>query len=100
MIKDTVIELKRDFIYIKRYIKFWVFFLCVSGTMALYNQYYFKVNKEITDLTHVKNQLTAKNMMLKKDISRLSSPDRIGKIAKRKLGMQPVDYSKVRFIDK
>ncbi len=99
MIRETVLELKRDFLYIKRYIKFWVFFLCVSGTLVLYNQYYFKVDKEITDLIQLKNQLTAKNMMLRKDISRLSSPDRIGKIAEKKLGMKPVDYSKVRFID-
>ena len=97
--RETVLELKRDFLHIKRYIKFWIFFLSVSGTLVLYNQYYFKVDKEITDLIQIKNQLTAKNMMLRKDISRLSSPSRIGKIAKKKLDMKPVDYSKVRFID-
>ncbi len=99
MIKETVLELKRDYLHIKKYIKFWIFFLSVSGTLVLYNQYYFKIDKEITDLIQLRNQLTAKNMMLRKDISRLSSPDRIGKIAKKKLGMKPVDYSNVRFID-
>ncbi|HHG73985.1 MAG TPA: cell division protein FtsL [Persephonella sp.] len=99
MIREAVLELKRDFLYIKRYIKFWVFLLSISGTLVLYNQYYFKVDKEITELIQIKNQLTAKNMMLKKEITGLSSPDRIGKIAQKKLGMKPVDYSNVRFID-
>ncbi|WP_457624961.1 septum formation initiator family protein [Persephonella sp.] len=99
MIREKAIELKKDFSYIKKYIKYWLFFTAVSGTLVIYNQYYFSVEREITQLAEIKNQLTAKNMLLKKEISKLSSPDRIGKIAELHLKMKPVDYSNVRFID-
>ncbi|MBK3331599.1 cell division protein FtsL [Persephonella atlantica] len=99
MIREKTIELKRDFAHIKRYIKFWFFILFISGALVVYNQYYFKVSKEIIELTQMKNRLITQNTMLKKEISRLSSPERINRMAVKKLKMKPVDYSKVHFIE-
>lgn len=99
MIKERVLELKKDLAYIRKYLKFSIFFVMIAGSLAAYNQYYFNVERDIIQLSKKKNQLIAENMMLKKEASRLSSPERIEKIAKRKLKMKPVDFSKVRFID-
>ncbi|MDQ7056106.1 MAG: cell division protein FtsL [Persephonella sp.] len=99
MIREKQWELKRDFIYIRKYIKFWVFVLFISATLVIYNQYYFKVSKDIIELSQIKNRLITQNTMLKKEISRLSSPERIGKVAVEKLKMKAVDYSKVHFIE-
>ena len=99
MIREKALELKKDFSYIKKYIKFWGFIFLITGSLVLYNQYFFSVDRKITELTKTKNQTLAENLMLKKEISRLSSPKRIGKIARSKLKMKDVDYSKVHFID-
>ncbi|NPA16941.1 MAG: cell division protein FtsL [Aquificae bacterium] len=99
MVRETVYELKRDLSQIRKYIKYGLFFLVMGGTLVLYNQYYFKVEREIMNLSQLKGQLSARNLMLKKEVSRLSSPERIEKIARKRLKMKPVDYSKVRFIE-
>ncbi|WP_457643126.1 cell division protein FtsL [Persephonella sp.] len=99
MLRETVYEAKKDLSYIKKYLKYVVFFLTLSGMLVLYNQYYFKVEKEIATLTHLKGQFSAKNLMLKKEISSLSSPERIERIATKKLKMKPVNYSQVRFLN-
>ncbi len=99
MIKEKTLELKKDFAYIKRYIKFWLLILLILSTLVIYNQYYFKVNKDIIELTQIKSRLITENTMLKKEISRLSSPDRINKLAVERLKMKPVDYSKVHFLE-
>ena len=97
--RELVIELKKDLSYIKKYTYFWGFILLMAGVMVLYNQYYFHVDKQIVELTQIKGQLTAKKLLLQKEISKLSSPERINKIAKQKLNMNTVDYSRVHFID-
>jgi len=99
MVKETIYELKKDLSQIRKYIKYGIFFLLMAGTLVLYNQYYFKVEREIMSLSQMKSQLSAKNLMLKKEVSRLSSPEKIEKVATEKLKMKPVDYSKVRFIE-
>ncbi len=99
MIREKTLELKKDFIHIKRYIKFWVFILLIAGTLVAYNQYYFKVSKDIIEFNQIKSKLMTQNAMLKKEISRLSSPERISKMAVKKLKMKPVNYSKVHFIE-
>ncbi|WP_297452941.1 septum formation initiator family protein [Persephonella sp.] len=97
--RELVIELKKDLSYVKKYTYFWGFILLIAGAMVLYNQYYFSIDKQIVELTKMKNQLAADKLMLQKTISKLSSPERISKIAKQKLKMDTVDYSKVHFID-
>ncbi|WP_029521455.1 cell division protein FtsL [Persephonella sp. IF05-L8] len=97
--RELVIELKKDLSYVKKYTYFWGFILFMAAAMVLYNQYYFHVDKQIVELTKIKNQLTAEKLILQKTISRLSSPERIGRIAKQKLKMDTVDYSRVHFID-
>jgi len=99
MVKEKVIELKRDFSQVGKYIKYVLFFLSLAATLVIYNQYYFQVEREIMTLSKIKNQIQAQNLTLKKEISRLSSPDRIENIATGRLKMKPVSYSKVRFID-
>ncbi|NPA58543.1 MAG: cell division protein FtsL [Aquificae bacterium] len=99
MVRERVYELKKDFSQAGKYFTYVMFILSMAVGLAVYNHYYFKVEKDIMTLAKLKGQLQAKNLMLKKEISGLSSPDRIDKIATQKLKMKPVDYSKVRFID-
>ncbi|WP_457641843.1 cell division protein FtsL [Persephonella sp.] len=93
------LELKKDLLAIRKYIKYWVIIITVTFGLVMYNSLYFQTEKEITELINKKNYLKAKNLQLKKEITRLSSPDRISNIAREKLKMKEVDYSKVRFID-
>ncbi|WP_457621955.1 cell division protein FtsL [Persephonella sp.] len=93
------LEIKRDLAVIKKYVKYWLIIISVTFGLVMYNSLYFKTEKEITQLVSKKNYLEARNLQLKKEITRLSSPERISNIAQKKLKMKAVDYSKVHFID-
>ncbi|ACN99221.1 cell division protein FtsL [Sulfurihydrogenibium azorense] len=67
--------------------------------LVLYSQLNYKIDNEIVKLNAEKNYLIAENFKLKNQITVLSSPERISKIAKQEGGMKKVDYNQVRFID-
>jgi cell division protein FtsL len=67
--------------------------------LVLYSQLNYKVDREIVKLNMEKNYLVAENLRLKNQITVLSSPERISKIAKEEGGMKKVDYNQVKFID-
>ncbi|ACO03757.1 MAG TPA: cell division protein FtsL [Persephonella sp.] len=93
------LELKKDLAVIKKYVKYWIIIISVTFGLVMYNSLYFKTERDITQLVNKKNYLEAKNLQLKKEITRLSSPERISDIAKKRLKMKAVDYSRVHFID-
>jgi cell division protein FtsL len=93
------LELKRDLAVVKKYLKYWFIIITVTFGLVMYNSLYFKTERDITQLISKKNYLEAKNLQLKKEITRLSSPERITSIAKKRLKMKVVDYSRVHFID-
>lgn len=96
--KDTVSELKRDFQIITKYIKYWFVILVAAGFTIFYNFQYFKLEKEIVNLNKEKSYLLAENMQLKKQKAVLSSPERIYKVATKKLKMKKVNLKQVHFI--
>ncbi len=97
-LKDTLIEIKRDFQLITKYIKYWLVILLSVGFIIFYNFQYFKLEKEIISLNKQKSYLLAENMQLKKQKAVLSSPRRIYKLATKKLDMKKVDLKHVHFI--
>lgn len=77
-----------------------LFFIMLSLVgLVLYSQLNYKVDNEITKLNLEKNYLVAENLRLKNQITVLSSPDRISKIAKEEGGMKKVDYNQVKFLN-
>ncbi|MCX7761045.1 MAG: cell division protein FtsL [Hydrogenothermaceae bacterium] len=68
-------------------------------TLIGYSHLTFSIEKEVYELNHTKSLLLSKNFELKKEITELSTPERINTIAKTDLGMVNVDYRQVKFID-
>ncbi|WP_457623429.1 septum formation initiator family protein [Persephonella sp.] len=97
--KAVSIELKKDLYAVRKYFKYWLIIGGITFGLAVYNSLYFETEREITQLINKKSYLEAKNLQLKKEISRLSAPDRISKLARQKLKMREIDYSRVHFID-
>lgn len=76
-------------------------FLTVFSLTGLigYSHLMFEVESGIYDLNKQKSLLVAENFQLKRNISELSSPEKISTRAKQELGMMNVNYKQVKFID-
>ncbi len=95
----TISELPKDFKVFKKYVKYFIGFLVIATALVYYSYLNFQIEHEITTLTKQKSMLIAENYELKKDITVLSSPERIGKIAKNKYKMKVAPYSEIKFIE-
>ncbi len=95
----TISELPKDLRILRKYLKYFVGFLTIAIALVYYSYLNFQIEHEITTLTKQKSMLIAENYELKKDITVLSSPERIGKIAKRKYKMKVAPYSEIKFIE-
>lgn len=79
-------------------ISFAVIFISLSVLIG-YSHYSFTVEKDIYRLNNQKNLLISQNFELKKDLTELSSPERVNSIAKKELGMVNVNYKQVKFLE-
>jgi cell division protein FtsL len=77
---------------------FAVFFLSLTA-LVINSQIHYKIDNEIIQLNQEKNNLIVENLQLKRDIAKLSSPERIFEIATKQLQMKPMGYEDVEFID-
>ncbi len=91
-------EVKKDFSLIKKYLIYFSLIVSIISMLVYYNTMYIKKERTIVQLTQQKNYLIVENLKLQRDITVLSSPSRIEKIAKEKLKMVPVTYDSIKFI--
>ncbi len=99
MIRGLTFELIRDFSTAKKNIKYILLIIVTGGILIAYNTQYIKLEEKITKLRNQKLYLQAQNTKLKTEVAKLSSPQRIAKIAKRKLKMEKVNLENVIFLN-
>ncbi len=92
-------EIQKDFSVIKKYFLYIFLILSVLSFLVYYNTLNLKKDREIAELIKEKNILIAENLKLQKEITVLSSPQRIEKVAREKLRMMPVSFESVRFLE-
>jgi len=92
-------EIQKDFSIIKKYFLYIFLILSVLSFLVYYNTLNLKKDREIAELIKEKNILIAENLKLQKEITVLSSPQRIEKVAREKLRMVPVSFESVRFLE-
>ncbi|NPA52451.1 MAG: cell division protein FtsL [Aquificae bacterium] len=91
-------EVKKDLNIAKKYLLYFSLIALVISMLIYYNTLYIKKEKVIVQLNQQKNLLKVENLKLERDITVLSAPSRIEKIAKEKLKMIPVTYDSISFI--
>lgn len=99
MIKELTLELKRDYTVIKRQIKYILLITFIGIPLIIYNSNFLKLEENIVSLKKEKVYLQANKIKLKSEVAKLSSPERIAKIAQKKLNMKKVDLHNVVFIE-
>jgi len=72
----------------------------LAGILVIYVSYYMKLEREIVNITYQNSLKKHQILELKKEISVLSSPQRVKDIAEENLNMIPIDYNNVKFIEK
>ena len=98
MIKEKLLEISLEIKLFGKYTYISLFLVMISGILIWYNSYYIKVDREITNLTYQNSLQKEKVLELKKEISILSSPQRVDRLARKKLEMEPVNYKNVKFL--
>ena len=97
--EGIISEIQKDFSIIKKYFLYIFLILSVLSFLVYYNTLSLKKDREIAELIKEKNILIAENLKLQKEITVLSSPQRIEKVAREKLRMMPVSFESVRFLE-
>ncbi len=97
--EGIISEIQKDFSIIKKYFLYIFLILSVLSFLVYYNTLNLKKDREIAELIKEKNILIAENLKLQKEITVLSSPQRIEKVAREKLRMMPVSFESVRFLE-
>ncbi len=92
-------EIQRDFSVIKKYFLYILAIISVLSFLVYYNTLNIKKDRDIANLIREKNIILAENLKLQKEITVLSSPQRIEKIAKEKLNMFPVSFDSIKFLE-
>jgi cell division protein FtsL len=72
----------------------------LAGILVIYVSYYMKLEREIVNITYQNSLKKHQILELKKEISVLSSPERVKDIAEKDLNMIPINYDNIKFIEK
>ncbi len=99
MIKELTLEIKRDYTAVKKQIRYILLIVIVGIPLIIYNSEFLKLEENIISLKKQKLYLQANKIKLKSKVAKLSSPERIAKIAQKKLKMKKVDLHNVVFIE-
>ena len=72
----------------------------LAGILVIYVSYYMKLEREIVNINYQNSLKKHQILELKKEISVLSSPERVKDIAEKDLNMIPINYDNIKFIEK
>jgi len=97
--KTVLIEAVRDFSFVRKQLLYLLIIFLIATGLIVYNLKFIELEREITQLKQQKSYLQLEQVELKKELARLSSPDRISKLAKKRLKMEKVNMENVKFIE-
>ena len=97
--KTVLIEAVRDFSFVRKQLLYLLIIFLIATGLIIYNLKFIELEREITQLKQQKSYLQLEQVELKKELARLSSPDRISKLAKKRLKMEKVNMENVKFIE-